>query len=277
MGHPAGLPGRPGDRRDAEFQEGRWRGRIPGRERGRAAGQEGGRCRDRRHRPGCHAAGAGEAGRWVMSSSLTRVLTSRGQPGAPLADPARKLALVAVVRCEQVAPPASVLGKLRRDESPAPSSVDLMRYRFPVGRVLAGPVLASVAAWAGVVPGVAQMINFFVRTERPDKLAESEAVGSPARLSLPRVEAPVPTGDYATSPGPAVIRPLLAHECQVPIKRGDVAPQRATENAFAKQPQIVTVAQTFGARRPVTFAAFHHVLSVDAACLCAGEVVPHGV
>jgi hypothetical protein len=106
---------------------------------------------------------------------------------------------VGVLRSQLVAPLAVGFACVDGRERLSSRLVDPIGHSFPVRRVLAGPVLAGIAAGAVRVDVVARVIHRLAGLQRPDKLSE------PVSVRRPAPEHPVVLLASRPSPWPAVI------------------------------------------------------------------------
>jgi len=186
---------------------------------------------------------------------LTRVLPGGSKPGALLALPAA-LAPVGVGRVGKVVPPFA-LGLAGVDSSErltARSVLPVGSDRFPVCRVLAGAVLAGVAAGAVLVPVVARMIHDLAGFERPAELTESETVGW-HRAALAVSKLPVVLLAAVPRPRPAVIRAALIHVGGISLKPRHLPAERAAQDPVSPQLVVMALAKPLRPRGSAALAA----------------------
>ena len=189
-----------------------------------------------------------------MISELTRMLATSRKPGAGLALPP-PLVPVGVRGVREVMPPVAfcltcIDSRERLTARPVAPVVD----SFPVRRVLAGAMLAGVAAmafWGAVVAGV---VDCLTRLQRSLELPESVAVRG-HRATLAVLELPVILLAAMACPWPAVIRTALVYVGGISLKPCHAPAERAAQ--YARPPQLVIVppAQPLRERGLVTFAA----------------------
>ena len=189
---------------------------------------------------------------------LPGVLPASCQPGAGLAYPP-PLVPVAVLRRQIMPPFAFDLARVGGRDGLAARHVHNSRHGFPVRRVLAGPVLAGVAARTVRISVMAYVIDRLARLQRADKLGKAVAVSARAACS-PGVECAIPIPPSAASPRPAVFGSALVYVRKVAVKSCQARQHRLEAERISVLPQlfVMSVAQILCNRRPVTFAARPH-------------------